>query len=293
MSHALPRPIFAAELRDLRPELDTRPELSLVAPVFDEEPNLEPLYAKVAAALTGRRFELVLVDDGSRDGSAAVIRALHARDPRVRGVFFAANRGQTAAMAAGIHAAAGDLIATLDADLQNDPADIPRLVDALGIHDAAVGYREKRNDTWVRRVSSRVANAVRNRLTGDRIRDTGCSLKVFRAEAVRALPFFEGMHRFLPTLLRLHGFSVVEVPVSHHPRVAGKSKYGIRNRALRALRDTFAVRWMRSRLIRVHIAEVHPPTPRERDFVLVPRAGASLPPRVEVGARCVGEPRTR
>jgi dolichol-phosphate mannosyltransferase len=259
VSRAEPRHYVANELRELRPNVEPRPELSLVAPVFDEEQNLEPLYDKVAAALAGRRFELVLVDDGSRDRSAAIIRALHERDPRVRGVFFTHNRGQTAAMAAGIHAAAGELIATLDADLQNDPADIPRLVAALDSYDAAVGYRMQRHDTWVRRMSSKIANGVRNRLTGDQIRDTGCSLKVFRADAVRALPFFEGMHRFLPTLLRMHGFTVVEVGVSHHPRVAGLSKYGIRNRALRALRDTFAVRWMRSRLIRIEIAEVHAP----------------------------------
>ena len=278
MSRADPRHYSANELRELRPNIAPRPELSLVAPVFDEEQNLEPLYQQVAEALAGLSFELVLVDDGSRDRSAAIIRALHERDPRVRGVFFARNRGQTAAMAAGIHAAAGELIATLDADLQNDPADIPRLVAALGAHDAAVGYRVQRHDNWVRRMSSRVANGIRNRLTGDQIRDTGCSLKVFRADAVRALPFFEGMHRFLPTLLRMHGFSVVEVGVSHHPRVAGQSKYGIRNRALRALRDTFAVRWMRSRLIRIEIAEVHAPTGTaasqgtpECEVVIVPR----------------------
>jgi dolichol-phosphate mannosyltransferase len=278
LSRAEHRHYVANELRELRPNVEPRPELSLVAPVFDEEQNLEPLYEQVAAALAGRSFELVLVDDGSRDGSAAIIRALHERDPRVRGVFFTRNRGQTSAMAAGIHAAAGELIATLDADLQNDPADIPRLVAALGSHDAAVGYRMQRHDSWVRRTSSRIANGVRNRLTGDQIRDTGCSLKVFRADAVRALPFFEGMHRFLPTLLRMHGFSVVEVGVSHHPRIAGQSKYGIRNRALRALRDTFAVRWMRSRLIRIEIAEVHAPagpaapqSHTESDVVVVPR----------------------
>jgi len=285
VSRAEPRHYVANELRELRPNVEPRPELSLVAPVYDEEQNLEPLYEQVAAALAGRSFELVLVDDGSRDGSAAIIRALHERDPRVRGVFFTRNRGQTAAMAAWMPAAiaaAGELIATLDADLQNDPADIPRLVAALGAHDAAVGYRMQRHDSWVRRLSSRIANGVRNRLTGDQIRDTGCSLKVFRADAVRALPFFEGMHRFLPTLLRMHGFSVVEVGVSHHPRIAGQSKYGIRNRALRALRDTFAVRWMRSRLIRIEITEVHAPVgsaapmgAREREVIIVPRSSGN------------------
>ena len=150
------------------------------------------------------------------------------------GVLFARNCGQTAATAAGIHLARGRLIATLDADLQNDPIDLPAMILQMPGHDAVVGYRLQRRDDFVRRVSSRVANRIRNWITQDRIRDTGCSLKVFRAQAIQALPLFEGMHRFLPTLLRYHGFSVLEHPVSHHPRTAGRSKYGVRNRALRA-----------------------------------------------------------
>ncbi len=227
------------------------PELSLVAPVYDEVDNLRPLLARVAHAFDGRvNWELVLVDDGSQDGSAQLIRTLAAEDPRVRGLFHPENRGQTAAMAAGIRAARAGLIATLDADLQNDPIDLLEMRARLGGHDAVVGYRLRRQDTWVRRMSSRFANAVRNRITGDRIRDTGCSLKLFRRDAIRVIPLFEGMHRFLPTLLRWHGFSVVEHPVSHHPRVHGQSKYGVWNRAFRALRDLLAVRWMRSRIIR-------------------------------------------
>jgi glycosyltransferase involved in cell wall biosynthesis len=160
------------------------------------------------------------------------------------------------ATAAGIQFARGQLIATLDADMQNDPVDLPTMIAKLGQSDAVVGYRLKRRDTFVRRASSKVANAIRNRISGDTIRDTGCSLKVFRAEAIRAIPLFEGMHRFLPTLLRYHGFVVVEHPVSHHPRTAGKSKYGVLNRAWRAFKDLLAVRWMRTRLIRWPIAEV-------------------------------------
>jgi dolichol-phosphate mannosyltransferase len=161
-------------------------------------------------------------------------------------------------MAAGIRGARGRWVATLDADLQNDPADLPVLLDAAGEHDAVVGFRAKRNDTWVRRMSSRIANGVRDRVTGDHVTDTGCSLKVFRREAIQAVPFFEGMHRFLPTLLRWHGFSVIERGVSHHPRAAGTSKYGIGNRLLPALLDLLAVRWMRSRIIRPHAAEEAP-----------------------------------
>jgi dolichol-phosphate mannosyltransferase len=228
------------------------PELSLVAPVYDEEPNLRRLVARVREVFEGRRdWELVLVDDGSRDGSAALIAELAREEPRVRGVFFAHNCGQTTATKAGILHARAPLIATLDADLQNDPGDLPGMLAVLGEHDAVVGWRMKRNDTFVRRASSRIANAIRNRISGDTIRDTGCALKVFRAEAIRSIPLFEGMHRFLPTLLRFHGYSVIEHPVSHHPRTAGVSKYGIANRAWKAFKDLLAVRWMRTRIVRM------------------------------------------
>lgn len=254
-------PSFLPELRSrLRAEGRAPLDLSLVAPVHDEEENLAELHRRVVATFAQRpeSWELILVDDGSRDGSAPLIAELAERDPRVVGVFFQRNCGQTAAMATGMLLAAGRLVATLDADLQNDPADLPAMLDALGEHDAVAGYRQRRRDTPVRRISSRIANAVRNRISGDSIRDTGCSLKLFRAEALRVLPFFEGMHRFLPTLLRYHGFSVIEHPVGHHPRTAGRSKYGIRNRALRAFKDLLAVRWMRRRLVRVPIAGVTP-----------------------------------
>jgi glycosyltransferase involved in cell wall biosynthesis len=231
--------------------------LSLVAPVYNEVENLERLHARVAEIFAKRGdWELILVDDGSRDGSADKIRELCRRDPRVVGVFFGRNRGQTAATAAGLQLARGELIATLDADMQNDPADLPAMIEELGTHAAVVGYRIKRNDNFVRRASSRIANRIRNWLSKDQIRDTGCSLKLFRAEAIQAMPLFEGMHRFLPTLLRYHGFSVLEHPVSHHPRTAGISKYGVWNRAFRALRDLIAVRWMRSRLLKLPIVEV-------------------------------------
>jgi glycosyltransferase involved in cell wall biosynthesis len=196
------------------------------------------------------------VDDGSRDGSANAIRALAQRDRRVVGAFFAHNCGQTAATSAGIHLARGELIATLDADLQNDPADLPQMIAMLRGHDAVVGYRTKRHDHFVRRASSKIANAIRNTISEDEIRDTGCSLKLFRAHAIQSIPLFEGMHRFLPTLLRYHGYSVIEHPVNHKPRVAGKSKYGVWNRAFRGLKDLLAVRWMRGRLLRLPLEEV-------------------------------------
>jgi len=245
-------------VRDRYPDRGrSRIELSLIAPVYDEEANVERLHARVVEVFgTHVTWELVLVDDGSRDRSAEIIRELARRDPRVVGVFFERNSGQTAATAAGIQLARGRLLATLDADLQNDPADLPAMIDLCRRHDAVVGWRKKRRDTLVRRVSSRIANRVRNWISGDSIRDTGCSLKVFRAEAIQALPLFEGMHRFLPTLLRYHGFDVVEHGVEHHPRTAGISKYGVWNRAFRATKDLFAVRWMRTRLLRLPILEV-------------------------------------
>ncbi|MEO6710397.1 MAG: glycosyltransferase family 2 protein [Planctomycetota bacterium] len=232
-------------------------DLSLVAPVYNEEGNLRRLHARVVEIFgTGTDWELLLVDDGSKDGSADLIGKLGAQDPRVVGVFFARNCGQTAAIAAGIHMARGRVIATLDADMQNDPADLPVMIGLLEGHEAVVGYRARRHDSFVRRASSRIANRVRNWISQDTIRDTGCSLKVFRAPAIQSIPLFEGMHRFLPTLLRYHGYSVIEHPVSHHPRTAGVSKYGVGNRAWRAFKDLLAVRWMRGRLIRLPIREV-------------------------------------
>ncbi len=232
-------------------------ELSLIAPVYNEAGNLRCLHERVRDVFgSATDWELLLVDDGSVDGSADLIAKLGTEDPRVVGIFFSRNCGQTAATAAGIHMARGRLIATLDADMQNDPADLPAMIAKLEGHDAVVGFRVKRNDNFVRRASSRIANGIRNWISKDTIRDTGCSLKLFRAPAIQALPLFEGMHRFLPTLLRYHGFSVIEHPVSHHPRTAGVSKYGVTNRAWRAFKDLLAVRWMRGRLIRLPIREV-------------------------------------
>jgi dolichol-phosphate mannosyltransferase len=250
-------PLVLGQIARQYTSTETPLELSLVAPVYEEEENLRPLHQSVVEAMAGREgWELVLVDDGSSDRSPDLIRELAAEDPRVVGVFFEHNCGQTAAMGAGIAVARGELIATLDSDLQNDPRDIVGMLDVLGEADAVVGYRQKRNDNWVRRISSKIANGVRNRISRDQIRDTGCSLKLFRAEAIRVIPLFEGMHRFFPTLLRYHGFEVLEHPVSHHPRIAGRSKYGVMNRAWRAFKDLLAVRWMRGRLIRIPIAEV-------------------------------------
>lgn len=224
-------------------------ELSIVVPVFDEKPNLEPLVAEIGEALvpTGRPYEILLVDDGSRDGSAETIADLARRMPEVRGLHFKANRGQTAAFDAGFRAARGRVVVTMDADRQNDPNDIPALLAAMAGHDAAIGYRRDRRDDFVRRASSRIANAIRNRLSGDDVIDTGCSLKAFRRECLASIKLYTGMHRFLPTLLKIEGFTVVQIPVNHRPRVAGRSKYGVWNRAVRSFVDLLAVRWMKKR----------------------------------------------
>ncbi|MEE2675064.1 MAG: glycosyltransferase family 2 protein [Myxococcota bacterium] len=228
----------------------TIPSLSLIVPAYDEEDCLVALYGRVLEVFgNGLAWELVVVDDGSRDRTGAVARELAEKDPRVRAHILTRNCGQTTAIRVGIAAARGPLVATLDADLQNDPGDLLAMLEALGENDAVVGYRTERHDDWLRRTSSRVANAIRNALTGDQVRDTGCSLKLVRTEAIRAIPLFEGMHRFLPTLLRYHGYRVIEHPVSHRPRLAGTSKYGVSNRAWRAFKDLLAVRWMRSRIV--------------------------------------------
>jgi glycosyltransferase involved in cell wall biosynthesis len=231
------------------PDRVDAPRLSVVVPIFDEEDSLEPLHRELDAALSGLPggVEIVLVDDGSRDRSLEIMRALAAKDPRVRVIALEANHGQSAAFEAGFAAARGELIATLDADLQNDPADIPRMMEHLDRADVVNGVRAERQDDWVRKLSSKIANGFRNWMTEETVTDVGCSLRVMRASHARRVKMFRGMHRFLPTLLRLEGARVTEVPVAHRPRRYGDSKYGIGNRLFVGLVDVFAVRWMQRR----------------------------------------------
>jgi glycosyltransferase involved in cell wall biosynthesis len=223
--------------------------LSVVVPAFNEEANIEPLMEELVLHLEALHepFEILLIDDGSSDRSLEVAHGVARREPRLRVLALEERSGQSAAFDAGFKAARGEWIFTMDADLQNDPADIRRLLEALPGWDAVVGWRKKRHDNWVRRLSSRISNAVRNRVSGDSIIDTGCSLKLFRRDALASLKLYDGMHRFLPTLLRFEGWRVREIAVNHRPRLQGRSKYNIRNRALRAFVDLLAVRWMRSR----------------------------------------------
>jgi glycosyltransferase involved in cell wall biosynthesis len=235
-------------------------EVSLVIPVYNEEENLPILAAEIRAALSGlgRSYEVLWVDDGSIDGSLAALARLAAADPCARVLHLRRNAGQSAALAAGFARARGEVIVTLDADLQNDPADIPRLLAELDEPpgwDLVSGVRTERRDGPVRRLSSWIANRVRNWATGERIEDVGCSLKAYRAEYARRVPMVKGMHRFLPTLVRLDGARIKEVPVQHRPRLHGRSKYGIGNRLFRALADLLAVRWMERRWIDRRLVE--------------------------------------
>jgi len=230
-----------------------------VVPAYNERENLAPLLNEITSALAGRSYEVIIVDDGSTDGTLEALKAMRAQFPQLRILAFERNAGQTAAFAAGFRAARAPVVITLDADMQNDPADIPRLVETLRESGATAvaGFRATRRDTPWRRLQSRIANAVRNRLNGEVIRDTGCSLKAFRTDAVRALPLFAGMHRFLPTLIKMQGGTVTEIPVGHRPRRHGVTKYGMWNRVLRSLVDAFAVRWMQRRSLHYRVREEH------------------------------------
>jgi glycosyltransferase involved in cell wall biosynthesis len=232
--------------------LNKVPALSVVVPFFNEEPNLPILQSELASALAGLDHEIVFIDDGSGDQSAAKIEA----GPDVRVLRFEKNAGQSAALFAGLNAARGSIIVTIDSDLQNDPADIPRLLAEISKGaDLVCGYREKRRDTMVKRLTSRIANFVRSRYTRDGVRDTGCTLKAMRRECVASLVPFKGMHRFIPALVKGAGYRVVEVPVNHRPRKFGQSKYGFGNRAWRATVDMFGVRWLLSRRLNYKVRD--------------------------------------
>ncbi|MCB1225034.1 MAG: glycosyltransferase family 2 protein [Verrucomicrobiales bacterium] len=235
--------------------MSAEPKLSVVIPLYNEEDNIGQLQEELSRALADIPHELLLVDDGSTDATVARIQ----RAPHVRVLEFEKNAGQSAAMHAGIHAARAPVIATLDGDLQNDPADIPAMIQRLDEGwDIVCGYRAQRKDTWFKRLQSRIANAVRSRFVGDGVRDTGCTLKVMRQECREALLPFNGMHRFIPALIRSLGFRVTEMPVNHRPRVHGVSKYGFGNRAVRATTDMLGIAWLNSRRVRYRVKPEEP-----------------------------------
>ena len=234
-------------------------ELSVVIPVYNEEDNLPLLWPELRAVLEQLRveFEVIFVDDGSRDRSAEVVRSIRAADPRVRLVRLKANAGETAATDAGFKTARGRRVITMDADLQNDPHDIPALVKHLDEWDVVTGWRVQRGegDSLVRQLSSRVANRTRNWLSDEAIQDSGCTFRAFRRDCLRDLVLYRGFHRFIPTLLRMRGYRVLEVPVRNRPRRFGRSKYGVLNRVFVASADLLVVRWMKKRLLRYEVAE--------------------------------------
>ena len=236
-----------------------QPDLSVVFPVYNEEENIPILLDEIAKALApgGWSYEVVAVDDGSTDRSLAVLREQRAKHPMLRVLTFEKNSGQTAALDAAWRAAKGRYVVSLDADLQNDPADIPAMIGKLeqGGVDMVIGVRVNRHDTWSRKMQSRIGNGVRNWITRDQITDTGCSLKLVKKEAIDGVRLYTGMHRFLPTLVRMAGYQVTEMPVNHRARQFGVSKYGAMNRAFRGLADCLAVRWMSTRQLKYRVSE--------------------------------------
>jgi dolichol-phosphate mannosyltransferase len=228
------------------------PAVSVVVPLFNEEENVPTLQSELAAALSGLDYEIIFVDDGSGDRTVERI----APGPGIWVLRFEKNAGQSAALYAGLQSARGATAVLIDGDLQNDPADIPGLLAEIERGaDLVCGYRAQRKDTFVKRVTSRVANFVRSRFTKDGVRDTGCTLKAMRRECIGALLPFKGMHRFIPALVKGAGYRLVEIPVNHRPRKFGQSKYGLGNRALRATTDMFGVRWLLSRRLNYKVRD--------------------------------------
>jgi glycosyltransferase involved in cell wall biosynthesis len=242
--------------------MEGQPYLSVVIPCYNEEENVPTLLRRVEAALTltGKPFEVIIVDDGSTDSTPRLLAEAMAVKPWLRVIRMAKNGGQSAAFEAGFEAARGEVIATIDADLQNDPEEIPRLLPMLDEQkvDMITGWRKDRQDTPFRRWQSRQANRIRNWISKETVNDSASSLKLYRAHAIKGLRLFNGAHRFFPTLVKMRGYTVYETPVKHSVRFAGTAKYGFRNRAMRAFIDLLAVRWMKERNLRYQAAEVRP-----------------------------------
>ncbi len=229
--------------------------ISVIAPVYNEKENVSRFVAKVEKALKKRfnSYEIILIDDGSTDGSREIMDSEAEKNGHVKAYHFTKNNGQTAVLAAGFKLCTGDYVVTMDSDLQTDPEDIYILLAYINDYDMVNGKRETREDGLKRKISSLVGNGMRNLITGDNIKDTGCPLKLFKSEVVKSYELFEGMHRFLPTLAKMNGYKVIEVPVRHYDREFGQSKYGVFNRMFKGLKDAFAVRWMQKRKLRYEL----------------------------------------
>jgi len=237
--------------------------LSLVIPAYNEQEVIPELLTRVQASLekTGQPFEVLIVDDGSTDSTPKMLADAMARHSWLRVIRMSRNSGQSAAFDAGFKAARGQIIATIDADLQNDPEEIPRLVPMLDGYDMITGWRQKRRDSKFRLIQTRIANRIRNWLSEETIQDSASSLKLYKRHCLAGIQLYTGMHRFMPTLVKMRGYTVLETPVKHSPRFAGTAKYGFRNRAFRAFADLIAVRWMKKRYLRYEAMEVITKTP--------------------------------
>jgi glycosyltransferase involved in cell wall biosynthesis len=256
------------------------PTLSICVPVYNEAENLPLLHQAIVDVVDPAEIatEIILVDDGSIDGSWQAIEALVEKDSRVRGLRFAFNCGETAASDAGLRAARGQFVMTMDADLQNDPKDIPAFLKALEDPriDCVCGTRvstRRQGDSFIRVASSRIANWVRNKLSDEQISDAGCTYRCFKRECVDKLKLYRGLHRFIPTLLKMEGYTVAEIPVTNNPRLHGESKYGVWNRLFKSFRDLLAIRWMKSRLLGYKIAGTIDRTSESSPSPLPSRAG--------------------
>lgn len=234
-------------------------ELSLIVPVYNEDDNVQALFDEVLVVMNSvaRPWEIIFIDDGSTDASLNIIKDLAVKYQVVRYLSFAKNCGQSAAFAAGFAHARGQYCITMDADLQNDPADIPAMLNVINNKTCqmVIGWRAKRQDTFAKRFASKIANAVRNAISNETVKDTGCSLKIMQTDLARRLPVYTGMHRFLPTLMKMEGAFVAEMKVNHRQRLHGQSKYGTFSRAKTAFFDLLAIRWMQKRHIRIEIKE--------------------------------------
>jgi dolichol-phosphate mannosyltransferase len=230
-------------------------ELSVVVPIFNETENIAGLYKSITEAVKDRAgsYEIILVNDGSTDGSERKMDELALEDPCIEVIHFQKNCGQTSAIQAGIKKASGKYIGLIDADLQTDPNDFFTLMPYLTEFDFVNGWRTKRKDTFLKKISSRIGNGVRNWITGDVIEDTGCPMKLFKREVAESLHLYEGFHRFMPTLARMNGYTVVEVPVHHRERQYGTSKYGVMNRVFVGLMDAIVIGWLRKRSIHYEV----------------------------------------
>jgi dolichol-phosphate mannosyltransferase len=231
---------------------------SIVVPIKDEEENIPLLVEELESVMIPLKanWELICVDDGSCDKSLDLLKNLSEKRKNMKTIAFTRNFGQSSAFAAGFRAALGKYVITLDADLQNDPKDIPKLIEGIEGYDMVCGWRASRKDPWNKKIISKFANFIRSRFCQDGMHDTGCSLKIYRREALEKIPMYKGMHRFLPALFLIEGYKVKEVPVSHRPRYKGETKYRFFNRLFGPIMDMMVVRWMRMRHLKHEIREV-------------------------------------